>query len=192
MARRTSIKRDIVPPTPEQQAKAEYCLSEILDRSDSGKMLVLGKAYRRRPWFETMYERNLIGRDDLLALRWYRAAHEAADRSELKSCLNRTVGRGEAGLPPHVIAARQNLAICADAMGPVRDVVALVAIADMPFKQVAMAVYGTREQLWIKNGEHSSKIIPRSRSDVERVEQEFRHGLQRLLDSVRPYLRDDE
>lgn len=181
----------IVKPTPEQRHQAHYELTEVLDRSPKGRAIVIGKAYMRVPWFETMYARNIseIDRIDLKCLRFYRRAFEAANRSEMKSCLNRSEAAGSSPRLPALFAMTYDLTMCEEAIGSLVDTMRAVVLQDMTFKAVAMQRFGSREEVVWKAGVRTTKLIPISKAHVATIADEFALGLSRLRGHAESYVK---
>ncbi len=186
----TPAKR-IVAPTAEQQAKADY----VRGSQDTQHGQSTSVAFRRQPAFETLAKdkRSGIGRDDLLALRFYRDKHEESAMS-LTRCALDVQARG-GGLPsclPPGLDADGTLKALEAAMGAVVDVVRAVALEDCSYSDIAIARWGSRRQSWIeqeasrartKSGRkmaYVERIVPKSGRHRERIREEFLLGLRRL------------
>jgi hypothetical protein len=177
----------IASPTDEQMRHGTFELDDIVDRA-AGKSLVIGKAYRRLPWFETMYRRDLIDSVDRRCLRFYRRAYESSDRSLVRSVLNRDFGSGDGEGPSEWrLRAKDNLEMCETAIGSVVDTLQSVALQDKPFLQTAIERFGSREQHFIINGRHKTRIVAKRKADIRIIEDEFFLGLRRLVEVATPY-----
>lgn len=193
---------EIVAPTPETAAQAPYALQAV--RSEQGQLL--GRAWRRQAWFESLAKREageaqragrapLIGADDLAALRFYRDAHEMAERSAMKSSLDILPGGAGPGgardLPPSVLVARAEVALCESRMGEWRPTMRAVALEDRTYAAVAMARFGSRDQDWYDAaaGMFVAKPVPRSNRHPLIIRSEFLAGLQALTEAVRGRVR---
>jgi len=180
-------REGVVAPTPEQMRHATFELKPIVDR-EGNKSITIGEAYRRLPWFETMYQRGIIDSIDRRCLRFYRRAHEGADRSLVRSVLNRDFGSGNGEGPSEwQYQAKANLRMCEDAIGSVLSTLQSVALMDRPFREVAMVRFGSREKSYIIDGHFRTRIIPRSKAHVRVIEDEFFLGLRRLVEVATPY-----
>ncbi len=193
----------IATPTREQAAKADYDLQPI--RTEAGQLL--GRAWRRQPWFESLAKREageaardgrtpLIDPDGLNALRFYRHAHEAASRSEMRCALDivpggRTPGAGPGDLPPAMLIARANLALCEAGLGDLLATMRAVALDDLPYAAVAMARFGSRDQEWYdpQAGTFIAKPVPRSNRHPGIIRAEFLAGVEVLAAAVRSRVR---
>lgn len=191
-ARRAKAAAEGIGPTPEQMARFTY--TPHSPTTSTG--LVMGRAYLRDPWFESLVRRDwtdaqrearapAFTAEDLHALRGYRNAHETAQRSEVRSCLNieRGGARGEHGVPsPALLRARRTLAAIEAAIGPLIETMRAIAIDDMSYAQVAMARFGAREQEWYDDatGTILRKPAPRSGRHSVRIREEFLAGTRRL------------
>jgi len=193
----------IAAPTPEQAAKADYDMQPV--RTEHGQ--VLGRAWRRQPWFESLAKREageaaregrtaLIGPDGLNALRFYRHAHEAASRSEMRCALDilpggRAPGGGGGDLPPAMLVARANLALCEAGLGELRATLRAVALDDLTYAAVAMERFGARDQDWYDpaTGAFVAKPVPRSNRHPGIIRAEFLAGVEALVAAVRGRVR---
>jgi hypothetical protein len=197
------LRKGDIGPTPEQMDKAVFLHGP--QRTERGQ--AVGIAYKRQPWFETLAKREAtdarrdgrqpaIGADHLAALRYYRAAFEAANRSEFKCALNQQPrGGGERGdIPPSVAAARWRLGICEARMGGGKDVMRAIALADRTYADVAMERFGSRDRDWWNSstGLFESRPAPKSNRHPGLIRDEFMLGLAVLLEAVRPMVRTGE
>lgn len=193
---------EIVAPTAETAAHAPYELQPV--RTEKGQLL--GRAWRRQPWFESLAKREageakragrapLIGADDLAALRFYRNAFEMAERSAMKSSLDILPGGAGPGqardLPPSVLIARVDVALCESLMGEWRPTMRAVSLEDRTYAAVAMARFGSRDQDWfdVAAGAFVAKPVPRSNRHPLIIRSEFLAGLQALVEAVRGRVR---
>ncbi len=199
MARRkTALKKkqrlnsEIVGPTPEQHARVNYGLNDIVDVVPGKTAVTIGKAYRREPYFEELARREATGisEDALRCLRFYRNAYEAAQRSPVRSVLNRDAGGGatEGPLLAALMSASDHSYLELGIGGAVHTLRA-VALDDKSYAQVAMDRWGSREQQWIINGEYRVKIVPKSGRHAGVVRDEFLQAVGRLKDRALPYIR---
>ncbi|SDC52398.1 hypothetical protein SAMN05444678_103266 [Sphingomonas sp. YR710] len=199
---RAAPRVEIVAPTPEAAAQAPYVLQPV--HTEQGQLL--GRAWRRQPWFESLAKREageaeragrvpLIGGDELAALRFYRNAFEMAERSAMKSSLDILPGGAGPGqardLPPAVLTARADVALCESLMGEWRPTMRAVAIEDRTYAAVAMARFGSRNQDWYDGarGAFVAKPVPRSNRHPQIIRAEFLAGLQALAEAVRGRVR---
>ena len=195
---------EIVAPTAETAAHAPYGLEPV--RTDKGQLL--GRAWRRQPWFESLAKRDtggagragrapLIGADALAALRFYRNAFEMAERSAMNSSLDILPGGAGPGqgqgrdLPPSVLIARADVALCESLMGEWRPTMRAVVLEDRTYAAVAMARFGSRDQDWFDAaaGIFVVKPVPRSNRHPLIIRSEFLAGLQALVEAVRGRVR---
>jgi hypothetical protein len=193
---------EIARPTPEQAAHAGYDLQSV--RTDKGD--VVARAWRRLPWFESLAKREageaardqrpmLIGMDEINALRFYRNAAEMAARSEMRCALNIVPGGVMPGagrdLPPAVLVARENLALCETDMGSLLPTMRAVAVEDRTYAAIAMERFGSRNQDVYdeRTGTFLSKPVPRSNRHPAIIKAEFLAGIQALVKAVRARVR---
>lgn len=189
----------IAQPTPEQEARAPYRLESV--KTERGQ--VVGRAYRRHPWFETLVERErndarkasrdpLLTDDSLRALRYYRDAYEAGERSETRCALNReNGGGGHRGDGPSLalLRARETQRLCERDLGGLLHTLRAVAINDMTYANLAMNRYGSRDVDMIIDGRSTTKPAPKSGRHVAAIKDEFVAAVGVLLATVKPYLR---
>ncbi|MBB4857183.1 hypothetical protein HNO88_000490 [Novosphingobium chloroacetimidivorans] len=197
-------------PTPEQSDRVNYQKTTHTDEMGAK----VGFGYRREPWFETLNRAsaNAITRDELLALRFYRAAFDRCERSPTKSCLNVGVGGGLrdpgssiVSSTPAIVEARRKVRLCESVLGSWLVTVRAVALQDRSFSDIAIERFGGRKQDWIivdepvlKDGRPvkvggkvltapvtREKIVPRSGRHRETIRQEFYAGLRLLTKQVR-------
>lgn len=134
-------------PTPEQEAKADYVEADVNEYVGQRRVNI-GRAYRRRPRFETV---EAITIAQLFALRRYRSAFDTSERSETKSCLDIGPGGGGMGGAETALSRLETLAVADHAVrrmevgigSPYLEVLRLVALHDHDFKSVALGLYGS-------------------------------------------------
>lgn len=170
----------IEEPTPELRARVAFDIATI--KCEMGK--VIGRAYRRRPLFETMRTAGALSPDEVEALRYYRTAHDRCEYSPMKSCLNVEHGGGgfsasavAFSTSPSIVSARRNVRLCEEGLGFTLATMRAVALQDRSFSELAIDRHGSRE----KDG----KILPRSGRHRTEVKDEFQAGLRILTDTVR-------
>jgi hypothetical protein len=179
--------RETQEPTPEQIG--HFVLGPV--RTEKGQ--VIGRAYRRQPYFETLAKMplrasdqkgpRLITPDQLRALRYYRANHELTVVSETRCALNQERGSGEAiGLPITLLSAR-GVKDCEVGLGALVHTLRAVALEDKSFAQVAMERWGSRDRQRIVIGSGKKKpriakeIVPKSSAHPGIIRQEFLDAL---------------
>lgn len=178
--RKVAIRDVIDEPTPEMRARVAFDIGMI--KCEMGK--VIGRAYRRRPLFETMRTAGALSPDEVDALRFYRTAHDRCEYSPMKSCLNVEHGGGGFSASavafsstPSIVSARRNLRLCEAGLGFNVATMRAVALQDRSFSELAIERHGSRE----KDG----KVLPRSGRHRAEVKDEFQAALRVLTDTVR-------
>lgn len=182
-------------PTPEQRRRARYVLEPVVDRLPGGRISIMGKAYQRRPKFETIKG---LTDEDLRALRHYRATFDRSEASEVKSPLDvRPRGSGTFGpqLTESIAAARAHLRSLEWGIGPIVDTLRAVALNDASFRELAMQRFGSREVSRIIIGKGRARprravtLEPKSNTHRDIIRAEWDRALPQLVANVRPYLR---
>lgn len=173
-------------PTPEQRRHMRYELEAVTERGQ-----VIGQAYRRHPWFETMFKQGHISFTNLNALRFYRAAFEGSFFSETRCALDFSIAHGGGTgysvrtEPAEVSMAKHNLALCeAGIASPMLDTLRAIGLHDMRIRDVAMERFGSRAVPYIVNGEHLTKPAPLSGRHREAVKIELDRALAILAGNV--------
>ena len=182
-----TVKEAIDQPTPEQAARATFDLGTV--KTEMGQFV--GRAYRRRPLFETMRANGGLSPDEVDALRFYRASFDRIERSPMKSCLNVEPGGGLTPASavftatPSVLVAKRNVRLCEAGLGFNLPTMRAVALLDRTFSEIAIERYGGRDQDWIVDGEPRTRIAPRSGRHRQIIREEFGAALKVLTDTVR-------
>lgn len=183
-------------PTIEQQAHAHYVEEDIVDVTGKGRVTI-GKAYRKRPRFETIEG---LGTEQLKALRCYRAAFDASETSEVKSALD-VRPRGAAGSDGALTAiearafGKQTLKAIECQLGALVYTMRDVALLDLTFSEAAMKRFGSREVDWIDIGKGRRKprsvvkLAPKSGTHRQIIRDEFFQGLGLLGAAVNQFRR---
>ncbi|WP_103728915.1 hypothetical protein [Novosphingobium sp. HII-3] len=180
-------------PTIEQQAHAHYVEEDIVDVTGKGRVTI-GKAYRKRPRFETIEG---LGTEQLKALRCYRAAFDESERSILKSGLDvRPRGAGGFDSAFGAIEARAfgaaRLRAIEGQLGMLLHTMRDVALMDLTFSEAAMKRFGSREVDWIDIGKGKRKprtvvkLVPKSGTHRQIIRDEFFQGLELLMKATEP------
>lgn len=180
-------------PTPEQRQHARYELEPITERGQ-----VVGRAYRKQPWFETLAARGDISSSALEALRFYRNSYESSFYSEMRCALDRSGigGRGSSyamiSEPPEVSIAKSNLAGCERGISsPLLDSLRAVGLYDLRYREVAMERFGYRMADYIENGKHLQKRAPKSGRHRELVKDEILAAVELLIANVAAMARNE-
>lgn len=181
-------------PTHEQAQKVRY--QKVGHTDEMG--IAHGFGYRREPWFETLAKTkdNAVTQDELVALRFYRAAFDRCERSPTKSCLNVGVGGGlrdaASGIlmaTPAIMEAKRKVRLCEEVLGIFASTVRAVGLQDRSFSDIAIERFGGRDQHWIdvKDPAQPSyiKIVPKSGRHRDAIRKEFYAGLRLLTKRVR-------
>lgn len=192
----TTRRATAAEPTPEQREHAVYVEQDIVDVKSKGRVTI-GKAYRKQPRFETIEG---LGTEQLKALRFYRAAFDASECSEVKSALD-VRPRGAAGSHGAISAIEARAFGATRVKGIEAQLGALVhtlrdvALLDLTFSEAAMKRYGSREVDWIDIGKGKRKprsvvkLAPKSGTHRQIIRNEFFQGLGLLVAAVTPYQR---
>lgn len=186
-ASRRTQKQERAEPTPEQRLHATYVEQDIVDVLSKGRVTI-GKAYRRKARFETIEG---LGTDQLKALRAYRAAFDASEKSEVKSSLDiRPRGAGGSHGALTAIEARayavETLKRIESSLGALVHTMRDIVLLDMTFSEAAMKRFGSREVDWIDVGKGKRKprsvvkLAPKSGTHRQIVRDEFFRGLDLL------------
>lgn len=184
------MKTDIIPPTPEQMARGSHEVDWIREGATTK-----GRAYRRKPWFETLARRDgNISDDHVRAMRFYRDNFETTRHSETRCALNRQIGGSrDDGPSDAIVVAQSNVAACeAGLTGYVLSTMRAIVLDDQTYAEVAMSRWGSRDLDIIDV--RSDKVFigtqpaPKSRTHVEWVKDEFRLGLRKLESCAAPLM----
>ena len=189
------LPKGSVPPTSEWLGRYDHRIHTT--HSEPG--LPPGRAYMRRPWFESLVERDwsAAGKEKraplftvahLKALRFYREVSEASERSETKSCLASGNGGGTRGgwQAPEpsisIITAKSQLRAIEGLLAALLPTMRAVAVLDMSYAQVAMARFGSREVDHYDDatGAFVKRMAPRSGRHTAKVREEFQAGVELL------------
>ena len=126
----TAVDRTL--PTPEQLA--------------SGDFVSAGMPMRRVPMIETMHKRGQLTEEEYRSLGYYRDQASIADRSGVKSCLDREIGSGGAGPGAAVISALIETGRIERDLGSLWKIARAVAVDDLSLTQWCIGIYGGRER----------------------------------------------
>lgn len=192
--------RDDCAPTPEQAARAEFVKAPVFDRDPlTGRVSLKGKAYQRRPRFETIKE---LSPEQLRALRFYRGEFDKSVRSEIKCGLDIQSGGGVGGAEAAIArieeTAGASMLVDLIEIGiPLVQLPILRAIAldDHDFKAVAIAIFGGRDVERIDTRRRrptvTTSLEPRSGRHREAVRAHFICAARNLVGAVKPYMSNE-
>lgn len=173
------LKVEGLGPTEAQAVRYRYEFDSVRD----GTHLV-GRAYRREPWFVTLFRRGDIDGDQLAALRYYRDAHENADRSETRCALNREPGGGGDTATLRLMMARETRDDCEAAIPAfLIDTLRAVAIDDKDYTEVARDRYGSGRK---RDERGIVRLQPPSSRQRKRIATEFKTAAYQLHAFVAP------
>ena len=148
-------------PTPEQMHG--FALVDIVDRSANGRMIEIGRAYRRRAQIDVLAEQGMFTRDELKALHHYRHHADLIARSPTRDslCLMRGSGNG-----PTITALNAAFIVRAieAAVGSLVDILRAVAVDDVSLSQWAIRRAGALEVRRQRQGRVVTYIEPRQRA----------------------------
>jgi hypothetical protein len=162
-----------VAPVNEQARRYHYDLETVTEHGQ-----VVGRVYRRRPLFETMFARGEISREEAQALRYYRERYELSNFSLTRSCLLQRYGRSlNGGSSPLVLRAASEVQAMEAAAGLFLMAFRKVVIEDMSFNRIAMDRYGSVQ----KDIGGQQRIVPKSKQHTRRIKSEFLTALKCFL-----------
>lgn len=131
-ARRKQRPDNRTPPTPEQQRKGEF-------RS-------AGMAYKRIPVIETMLNRGQINAAQYDALSYYASQAHLADKSPIKSNLDRSVSGGDFGISAAIASAAFETSRMERDMGALWPIARAIAVDEKTLTQWCIEKHGGREK----------------------------------------------
>lgn len=173
-AKRKSKIEGIEAPTAEQMSAGQFEVSDIVDKQPNGRMLILGKAYRRKPMVDTLAEQGLFSNAEYKALKHYRHHADIADRSLVRDSLANAAcaiaggGNGPGHAILHACRVRDD---CERAAGSLADILRGVVVEDMSLAQWAIRVAGGLDQCRERKGRVVCTIEPRKRAlEMARLE----------------------
>ncbi|WBO22307.1 hypothetical protein [Sphingomonas abietis] len=191
--------RDIAAPPAEQRGM--FSEKPIAVRTEKGQ--VVGRAFRRQPYFVTLAKlpadrtqpkgRRLISAEQFKAMRFYRAAWEGSQSSQMRCALDVSVrgigmSRNDRETIPPGYWEAQRLKDCEKPFGAaLRETMRAIILLDQSFAQVAMMRWGSRDRQRIITGTGKQKprivneVVPISKNHSEMVKQEFLEGLDHLV-----------
>lgn len=167
-------KREVLALPPEQMNSGDFQLQDIVDRPPGGRSIVIGKAYRRRPMIDILFDQAVFSEAEYKALRHYRHHADIADRSPLRDSLA-TIMRigGGTGMPPsiEILNAVRVRNDCERAAGSLCDILRAVVVADMSLSQWAIARAGAIERCRERRGKRVCQFEPSKKAlGIARVE----------------------
>lgn len=145
MGKRTRAKRkvatdDYLEPTPEQFATGEFVQGGNLATAANDRG---GLAYRRVPVIVTLADTGKLTKRQFDGLSRYREVAVAADRSELRSCIDFSVRGGGEGLPHFGVRLNIELGRLERDLGALVFIARAVAVDDVTLSQWAIKQSGS-------------------------------------------------
>lgn len=192
--------RDECAPTKEQAERADYVKAPVFDRDPvTGRVSLKGKAWQRRPRFESIKE---LKPEQLRALRFYRGEFDKSARSEIKSGLDIQSGGGAGGAEA-AIARIEETAGASMLLGLIEagiprvqlPILRAVALDDNDFKAVAITIFGGRDVERIDSRRRrptiTTSLEPRSGRHRDAVREHFMCAALNLVAAVTPYMSNE-
>ena len=127
-------------PTPEQRAKGEFIQGGNLATASNERA---GLAYRRKPVIDTLLREHKLTQRQYDGLARYRTIANAADRSELRSCIDFSVRGGGEGLTHFGVRMNIELGKLEQALGTLQPIAHAIAVRDTTLAQWAMQRAGS-------------------------------------------------
>ncbi len=196
-------ERDIAAPTDEQRGM--FSDKPVAVRTEKGQ--VVGRAYRRQPYFVTLAKlpadrtqpkgKRMITAEQFRAMRFYRASWEASQASEMRCALDVSVrgGGGDRETIPVGYWEGQRVADCERPFGgTLLWTMRAIILQDQSFAQVAMIKWGSRDRQRVIVGTGKQKprivneVVPISKAHTEQVREDFMFGLGHLVNAVGRYM----
>lgn len=176
-------KDPVIEPTPEQMGDGRFALEDVTDKRNGGGTITIGKAYRRRPMIDVLYDQSLFSDREYKALQHYRHHADLVDRSLVRDSL--CFQRGGSGAGP-TITTLNAIRLVTDverAVGSLLDILRAVVVYDKSLSQWAIERMGGKEQCRKRKGkvvcaiEPSQKALAIAKLEIriaaERVESEL-------------------
>lgn len=166
-----------ISPSDEQLARYSYALEAVTDQGQ-----VIGRAYRRRPLFQTMLSRGEISHAQHYAISFYVEQHNLSNRSLTRDSLAPFNGSGDgSGILPCTLRGASEVRIMDKAMGALANTFKAVVIDDDSFNRIAIARWGSKQHEF-RSGKTVRQIIgPKSRTHPRRIKDEFCAALELLM-----------
>lgn len=111
-----------------------------------GDFASAGMAYNRIPVIASMHKRGMLNDAEVLALGYFRDQASIADRSEMRSCLDRSVSGGERGPSVAVVSAQLETARMERDLGQLVYIARAIAVKDVSLSQWCIGQHGGRER----------------------------------------------
>ena len=162
--RRQADHSDIAP-TPEQMGDGNFVLQDVTERSESGRMISIGKAFRRKPMIDTLHEQGVFSDREHKCLTRYAHFHVIANKSPIRDSLQmERYGSSGNGMTNEQLYAIEVVRDCEAAAGQLRDILKAVVLEDMSLSQWAISQAGGVDDCVMKNGTRVCRIKPRQKA----------------------------
>lgn len=168
-------------PSKPNAARPDARIAPTTEAQRHGDYVSAGMAYRRVPVIDTMLTRKQITDREYTALAFYRDQASLAERSPVKSCLDRGVG-GDRDIPaPAVItSAILTTARIERDLGSLAPIARAIAVDDKSLTQWCVEKFGGRERYDGKGG--FVAIVPiNEKRHVDMARMELRMAAQRIV-----------
>lgn len=117
-----------------------------LEQLASGEFVSAGMSMRRVPMIEMMHKRGQLTEEEYRRLGYYRDQASVADRSGVKSCLDREIGNGGDGPGAAVVSAMIETGRIERDLGSLWEIARAVAVDDISLTQWCINQHGGRER----------------------------------------------
>lgn len=129
-----------------KKQKADKRIAPTDEASQHGSFASAGMAYKRVPVIDTMLERKQLTQAEYASLGYYRDQATMAEKSPVKSCLNREAGGFDRGPSVAVQSAILETARIERDLGSLRDIARAVAVDDISLSAWCISQTGGRER----------------------------------------------
>ena len=160
---------EIIGPTPEQAARREYELTDVVDKQADGRSIAIGKANTLVREIARLLNKGVISHAEYKALKHYQHHAEMVDRSLVRDsmanalCSIRGTSGGD-GPGVAMLNASRVTADCERAAGSLVDILRAVVVNDYTLSQWAMERGGAIEDCTIRKGQRVCRLKPRQKA----------------------------
>lgn len=177
-------RNEPIAPTPEQIARGRFDLEDTHDKLPGGRQITIGKAFRRKPMVETLYQQSLFSEAEFKALMHYRHHADLANRSPLKDSLRNLVrvdsSRGSGEASREVLNAIRVRDDCERAAGALADILRAVVLDDVSLSEWVKDKHGAIETCRETKAGTVCRLEPR-RKQLEIAKLEICVAAQRVM-----------
>lgn len=165
---------------PKRKIRKDTRVGPTTEQMMHGCFISAGMAHKRVPVIDTMLTRGQLSDAEHAALRHYRDQASLAERSSVKSCLDRSQAGSGHGPGAAIISALLETSRIERSLGSLCDIARAIAVEDLSLSQWCVNKFGGRER-WNGKGEFVAIVPINERQHMKLAQLEIKMAARRII-----------